>query len=290
MSEWVYLNDGLVPADEARISVFDAGLTHAAGLFETMRVYRGKAFRLGDHLDRMAKSAAVLEMQLSIDRARIEGAVSDLLLANGLQEARLRLTVTAGNIPRPGMPADGPQSPTVVLTATPPLTHPPDLYKHGMRVCICPYRVNRADPLAGHKTLAYLPRLLAMKDAAGKKCHEALWFNTDNQLAEASVCNVFIVHDGKLMTPPVDTPILPGILRKAVLEMVSGEGVAVEERAIDIETLLAAKEVFLTGSITEIMPVTAIEKHQVGEGAPGEVTGRLRAALARLVEKECVGE
>jgi branched-subunit amino acid aminotransferase/4-amino-4-deoxychorismate lyase len=132
-----------------------------------------------------------------------------------------------------------------------------------------------------------LPRLLAMKDAAERKCRESLWFNTENQLAEGSICNVFIVREGRIVTPPVDTPVLPGTVRKAVIELAGDAGISLDERPIDINALLAANEIFLTGSVLEIMPVTAIEKHQVGGGTPGEVSLRLRGLYAALTAKEC---
>ena len=129
-----------------------------------------------------------------------------------------------------------------------------------------------------------------MKDAAERKCHESLWFNTENQLAEGSICNVFIVHEGQIVTPSVDTPVLPGTVRKAVIELAGDAGIPLDERPIDINALLAANEVFLTGSVLEIMPVTTIEKHQVGGGAPGEVSLRLRGLYTALTAKECGNE
>jgi branched-subunit amino acid aminotransferase/4-amino-4-deoxychorismate lyase len=130
---------------------------------------------------------------------------------------------------------------------------------------------------------------MAMKDAAGRRCNEALWFTTENMLAEGSVCNVFVVKDGTILTPPVSTPILPGTVRKAVIELAAANQMPLEEKAIDINMLLAAHEVFLTGSVLEIMPVTAIEKHIVGAGEPGEVTKRMMGLYRELVQKECGG-
>ncbi len=287
--EWVFLNGHVVPAVEATISIHDAGFTHAAGLFETLRAYRGRVMRFDDHVERLIKSAAILGMQIPVDKHLIQQGVSDVLQVNELPDARLRIVLTPGSIPRPGQPEENPMPPTTLITADAVRPYPPELYKSGMRVCICPYKQNRLDPLAGHKTLAYLPRLLAMKDAADRRCNESLWFTTENRLAEGSVCNVFIVHEGTIFTPPLDTPVLPGTVRKAVLELAQANGIPMEERSIDIETLLAASEVFLTGSVLEIMPVTSIEKHQVGEGLPGKTTKRLAELYKELVSRECGG-
>ncbi len=287
MSESVYLNGCILPATEAKISAFDAGFTHAAGLFETLRAYNGHVMRLADHLDRLTDSAAALDMRIDVDRAAIEQAVADLLAANELEDARLRLVMTPGDVPRPGPAAPSPPEPTTFISASPVQPYAPELYTAGMRVCISPYRQNRLDPLAGHKTLGYFPRLLAMKDAADRHCNEALWFTTDNLLAEGSVCNVFIVSSAGLVTPPVDTPVLPGTVRKAVIELAEANAIPIEQRSINIDELLEAAEVFLTGSILEIMPVTAIEKHAVGKGVPGETTQRLRCLYAEFVAREC---
>lgn len=283
----VYHNGRILPASEARVSVFDAGFTNAAGLFETLRVYHGRVMRLRDHTERLLRSAAALGLQIDATHETLESGMMELLAATGLREARMRLTVTPGNVPRPGEPIEETPETTVVIVAEQVRLYPTDLYRQGMRVCICPYRQSRLNPIAGHKTLDYLPRLLSMRYAAERKCNESLWFNTENQLAEGSICNVFIVREGRIATPPVDTPVLPGTVRKAVIELAADAGIPLDERPIDIDTLLAAHEVFLTGTVLEIMPVTAIEKHQVGSGTPGEITLRLRGLYTALTAKEC---
>jgi branched-chain amino acid aminotransferase len=286
--EWVFLNGRVVPADEAMISVFDAGFAHAAGLFETLRAYHGKVMRLDGHVDRLVKSAGTLGLQIPIDKELIRRGVFDVLQVNEFLDARLRIVLTPGSVPRPGQSDEQPTPPTLLVTAGDVRPYPSELYKSGMRVCICPYKQNRLDPLAGHKTLAYLPRLMAMKDAA-QPLQRSLGSRLKTAWPKARLCNVFIVHEGTIVTPPLDTPVLPGTVRKAVVELSGDNGINIEERAIDIETLLAAKEVFLTGSVLEIMPVTSIEKHLVGEGVPGEVTKRMAILYKDLVARECGG-
>lgn len=287
MSEHVYLNGQIVPAASASISVFDGGFTHAAGLWETMRAYNGKIMRFREHIERLNRSAGTLEINVLLDAEQIAEAITALLEANELTEARVRVVATPGAIPRIGATAEEEPQPTTLITATPPNRYPRELYESGFRVCISPYRQYRLDPVAGHKTLAYFPRLLSMKDAAERHCNESLWFNTDNMLAEGAVCNVFIVKDGGLKTPTLDTPVLPGATRHAVIDLARENDVACEETAIDIDALLAADEVFLTGSVLEIMPVTSIEKHVVGIGEPGAVTRRFMKLYEDLVEREC---
>ena len=283
----VYLNGQVIPEDDARISVFDAGFAHAAGLFETMRAYRGVVMRLDQHIGRLLHSAAALELHIPVESGALAEAVMEALRANDLRDARLRLLVTPGEVPRAGQPGDRPSQPTVLVTASAVRPHPREEYKAGWRVCISPYKTNRMDPLAGHKTLAYLPRLMAMREAAGRRCNESLWFTTENQLAEGSVSNVFIVMNGTVLTPPTSTPVLPGTVRGAVMELAEANGIPCEEKEIDINLLLAAQELFLTGSVLEVMPVTSIEKHVVGDGAPGVVTKRMMDLYQTLVQKEC---
>lgn len=286
MTEHVYLNGEIVPADHARISVFDAGFTHGAGIFETMRVYGGRVMRFESHIERLNRSIATLELQMTVSQAEIAIGIEKLMEANRLREARLRLTATPGSIPRPGQPAVS-IPPTILITATAPQQYPQELYQHGMRVCICPYKESPLNPLAGHKTLAYLPRLMALKDAADRKCNESLWFTTENMLAEGSICNVFLVRNGVLRTPPLNTPVLPGTVRNCMIELAEQASIAVEERPLDINELLGSQEVFLTGSVLEIMPVTAIERHTVGGGVPGDMTLKLTGLYRELIEKEC---
>lgn len=289
MSKFVWLNGELIAADAAQVSVHDAGFTHAAGLFETMRAMNGRVLYLHDHLERLQSSANALGLGVQVDPDAIQAGLDELLKANGLTEARLRLVATPGHIPRPGAEEAVVPVPTCLITAGPVAAYPPELYQSGMRVCICPYRQNAKDPLAGHKTLAYLPRLLAMKAAAERRCNEALWFNTEHRLAEGSVCNVFIVENGELITPPLDTPVLPGVTRAKIIELAQSNDLVVKEEAIIIERLLTAAEVFLTGSVLQVMPVTAIEKHMVAKGAAGELTQQIAAWYQAEIERESNG-
>ena len=140
---------------------------------------------------------------------------------------------------------------------------------------ITDFRQNSKDPFAGHKTTCYGPRLAALRAAHEKLAAEALWFTTENRLAEGCVSNVFLVKNGQLMTPPESTPVLPGIARKTVLEITEREHIQCEQRPLDINDLLNAEEIFLTNVIMTILPVTAVEAHTVADGKPGPVTKKL---------------
>ncbi|MHC4621665.1 MAG: aminotransferase class IV, partial [Planctomycetota bacterium] len=203
MSEKVFLNDRLVDIDKGRVSVSDSGFLYGAGLFETMRSHNGVVFCLKDHLDRLFFSAASLSIEHGYDRAYITGAIYKLLKANKLSEARLRLTLTAG-----------PMGQEVLVTAIRFQPYPPEYYKNGVLVVLCPFRQNPAEPIYGHKTISYFSRMLALQFARQKRATESLWFTVDNRLAEGCISNVFLVKGSALYTPPIKTPVLAGVARK----------------------------------------------------------------------------
>ncbi len=302
MSSVVFLNGRFLAADEAGVSVWDGGWLHGAGLFETMRARYGRIFQLDAHLDRLAASARKLLVPLDRPDLPLTRDFDELLDRNGLSEARIRLTVTAGAMfESPAGRADSDDSTeqtdppaeevrpglTVCATASSVTEYRREFAERGMSAAISPYKLSPTDPLAGHKCTAHLPRLLALRDAHAKGCNEAIWFTTGNLLAEGSISNVFLVRDGKLLTPPLDTPVLPGTTRAVVLELAKTAGIDAEQRPLSIDDLLDADEVFVTNSIMQVMPVCRVEKREIGNGQPGAITKRLREAFLQAVEIEC---
>ncbi len=287
MSEFLWLNREVVPEAEAKISARDAGFLHGAGLFETIRAFGGTVFRYEDHIDRLLASAEKLSMPIDRDVLPTRADAEALFEKNGLAEVRCRLTCSAGEVRSEG---EGEEvSPTVILAATEMQPYPPEMYSKGMTVCISSYRQGRGDPTCGHKTLNYLSRLIALQEAAGKSCGEALWFTTDRLLAEGSISNVFLVKEKVLKTPPVGTPVLPGIARAVVMEVVGQAKISVADLPLTINDLLDADEVFLTNSVMEVMPVVRIENKAIGEEKPGPMTRQLSELYGELVRKECTG-
>jgi len=287
MSELVYLNGEIVEAEDARVGAFDGGLTHGAGLFETIRVYNGNAFLLDEHLRRMRVSAAKLAVPLPVDDAELTRAVSRVLQANELREARMRLLVTTGNARAAGAEEGEPHPATVLISAQKFDPYPTELYRNGMTIGVSSYKQSRFEPTAGHKTTSYLPRLLGLREAHGKKCGEALWFTPENQLAEGCVSNVFLVRNEQLYTPPLDTPVLPGIARGVVLRCAAARKMAVHEQPLTINDVLEADEIFLTNTMMEVMPVCRVERHAVSDEKVGDTTRALRDAYAAVVGQEC---
>ena len=284
MTEKVFLNDGLVGIGEAGISVSDGGFLYGAGLFETMRCCNGVVFRLDDHLDRLLESAKALAIPVEncYDRKYISDAIYEVLKANKLTEARLRLTVTSGT-----MSGEDELVPTLLVTATKMHGYPDEYYKNGVLVVLCPYRQNPTNPTCGHKTINYFPRMLGLNFARARRATEALWFTVDNRLAEGCISNVFLVKDSKLYTPAVETGILKGIARKTVFEIAAENSIEVIEKDLYIDDCLGADEIFLTNVIMQVLPVSKVEKHEVGKGKVGPVTEGLRKSFDEFVKAEC---
>jgi branched-chain amino acid aminotransferase len=283
MSGKVFLNDGLIEADDAHLSVSDSGFLYGAGLFETMRCRNGVVFRLQDHLDRLFASATALSIVHPYKKEYITESVYAVLDANELVDARLRLTLTGG--PPTGPAEDG--TPTLLITATTFQPYPDEYYRAGVTVVLCPFRQSGAEPTCGHKTTSYFSRLLALNLAHHKRAAEALWFTTDNRLAEGCVSNVFLVKDAVLYTPPIETPVLPGIARKTVAESARQASIELVEKDLVIADVLEAQEAFLTNVIMEILPVVRVEKHTVGTGEVGPTTKKLRERFQQTVEQRC---
>ena len=288
VTKYIYLNGQFVPEADATVSVYDGGWLHGAGLFETMRAQNGKVFRIESHIDRLKRSAA--KILKPVERRDLPARVDflELLNRNDLSSARVRLTVSAGSLLSEHEVEA--QALTVCVTAAPLPSATAKLYEKGIQVAICNFRQSPSDPIAGHKTTAYLPRLLSLREARKARCMEAIWFTTQNRLAEGSISNVFVVRDGMLKTPSIDTPVLPGIARSVVLGLAGNERIGTEEVYLTIDDLLDADEVFLTNSIMQIVPVIRVEKQEIGPGTVGPITDRLRDAYRELVRKECGGE
>jgi len=280
--EKVFLNDRIVDATEAHISVTDSGLLYGMGLFETMRCNNGKVFAIEDHLERLFNSIKVLALLNTYDKNYIKGAIGKVIEASGLSDARVRLTLTNGTTQ-----ADQEQpEPTLLITATEFTPYPAEYYQKGVTVILTDFRQNPTDPTCGHKTTSFFPRLLALNNAHSKRAAEALWFTDDNRLAEGCVSNVFVVKDSVLHTPLTETPILPGVARKTVLQIAEKESIEFVEKDITISELLGADEVFVTNIIMLVLPVVQVEAHTVGDGKPGTITKKLIKCINDTVSQK----
>lgn len=294
----IYLNGQIVPADQAQVSVEDAGLQHAVGLFETMSAHHGRVFRLDAHLDRLQTSAREMGLAAEMQTDPLKEAVAQTLAANELEHARLRLTVTAGTISMLKQPDGTPAAQvrqTVAIVPSQPTAFDPAYFDQGITVSVYGQGANPFDVTAGHKTLSYWGRLRSLRQAAAAGCSETLWLNVTNHLASGAVSNVFLVKDGTLLTPiargeekpeSLPAPVLPGTTRAVVIETAEALGIVVQRRMLSVEDLLNADEVFLTNANWRVLPVTAVEKKPIADGKPGAMTGQLRKDVLALIERE----
>jgi branched-chain amino acid aminotransferase group I len=279
--EWVFLNGRFVERGEAAVPALDRGLLYGYGLFETMRSYNGRVFRLDAHYRRLSEGAAVLDLPpaLTLDELRV--AIDALLERNGLADAYLRLTVTAGPAPD-----DGGASPSVLLVARPLSGYPSALYRRGMAAVTSATRRNEASPLSRVKSLNYLDNLLAREEARRRGADEAILLNTRGFVAEGSASNVFLAQGERLLTPGIDSGALPGITRATVIELAQEAGIACLEGEVEAAMLDDAREAFLTGSVMGVMPLTRLDGRAVGGGGPGPTT----RAISRLYDQAVARE
>jgi len=283
MAVQVFLNDKLFDIDKACISVADSGFLYGAGLFETIRSSNGVVFALTDHLDRLFFSAGSLSINNPYDRQYITDAIYKVLRANKLTDARLRLTLTNG----PMAESEQQRKATLLITATQFRSYPPEYYKKGVMVVLCPFRQNPSDPTCGHKTTSYFSRMIALNLAHRKRAAEALWFTVDNRLAEGCISNVFLVKDSELYTPPIETPVLAGVARKTVCQLALKNSIKLIEKNLSIDDMLAADEIFLTNVIMQVMPINKVEQHTVGDGTVGPMTKKLQRDFDEFIKNEC---
>lgn len=294
-----FINGELVATDQAKISAHDAGVQHGVGLFETMQAFNGRVFRLDAHIARLIDSAGELGLTRSLRHGPLCETVEHTLEANAMREARLRLTVTGGDLSLLGRArggADAPDhAPTILCVANEPTRYPPAFFERGVTVTIADGRANPFEPTAGRKTLNYWSRLRALADAASAGAGEALWFTVTNHLCGGSVSNVFLVKDEALLTPiargeegasSMPMPVLAGITRAAVIELAESLEIPVHKQMLSIDDLLQAEEVMLTNSSWQVLPVTAVEREGIGDGEVGPITGKLRVGLLEMIERE----
>lgn len=282
MTAWVWLNGGLVEENAAAVFALDRGLLHGYGLFETMRSYGGRVFRIEQHYRRLAEGASTIHIELPLSLQELRSAIDALLERNALPDARIRLTVTAGPAPQQSEAA----SPSALLVAAPLTNYAPELYERGMSAVTSAIRRNEMSPLSGVKSLNYLDNLLAREEALRRGADHAILLNTRGLVAEGSSSNVFIVDGGTLLTPDLASGALPGITRAAVIETAPQAGLTVREVEVSPETLAGAEEAFLTGSVMGVMPLTRLDGAPIGGGRPGPKTALLRRLYVDIVERE----
>lgn len=282
--EVVYLNGSLIPLSQARISPLDHGFLYGYGLFETMRAYGGAVFHLKQHLERLYDSAAVLKLGQLPPKEQMVFAIHDMLAANLLKDARIRLSVSAGEgemTPDPGTC----KSPIILMLARNYTPLSQQTYKKGYSAVLSSFRRDSQSLLSRLKTFNYIASILARGEARSREAEEAVMLNEKGLLTECSTSNLFLVKGSVLYTPPVESGLLPGITRQTILELAPHEGIDTRINELPLDSLINVDEAFITNSLMEIMPLTTFNNSPVGKGQPGPVTKRLIAAYARLVDQ-----
>jgi len=285
MEEIIYLNGNLIPHPQAKLSPFDHGFLYGYGIFETMRSYDGNIFRLDRHLARLHHAAGTLGIAHKLTTFDLERACHDVLNANKLADARLRLTVTAGEgdiTPNP----DTCSGITVFIVARKLVPQPPESYQQGYKAILSSYRRNSHSPLSRLKSTSYMENVLARQEARTAGVDEAVLLNEKGFLAECSATNIFLISAQTMITPAVENGALPGITREAVLESAKSMGIMTIVKLVELGELLTAREAFLTNSILEIMPLTHLDDKPIGSGKPGPITQRLMSSYQEMVIKE----
>jgi branched-chain amino acid aminotransferase len=271
----IYLNGTILPAEQARIDPFDRGFALGDGLFETLRAYDGRPFRLADHLERMEAAAAELEIPLPVDTAAIADAVGALLAANdhGRCDASIRITLSRGTGPRGLAPPADPR-PTLLIATAPYAPLPESCSAVTVEI-----RRNEGSPLARMKSLGQLDNVLAAGIAAKNGADEAILLNNAGCIACAARANLFAVLDGRLVTPPIGDGVLPGIARRTVLEIAAAIGLPAAEASLRPADLVRAQEILMTNSLFEIRSVARCDDRPVAGRAIGD---RLRAEYREM--------
>lgn len=279
----VYLNGRIVEEEEALLPVSDRGVLFGDGLFETVRAYGGRPFRLERHLARLREGCRVLCITGIPGDEEIGEAISLLYRENvGNGDAYVRITVTGGAFDGSRtLRRSGPPNLFVVVKPLEP--YPEEFYTRGVRLTVSSIRRNATSPLLRIKTNNYLESLFARHEAVEAGFHDAVFLNTYGHIAEASTSNIFLVTDETVCTPHLECGVLPGITREAVLELCQELEIPTETGFYTLDELLSAEEAFLTMSTGEIVPVSEVEGTRLGDACPGPVTTRLTRAFRHLV-------
>ena len=283
MPRIIFMNDRLEPEDEARVSVFDHGLLYGDGVFEGLRSYSGRVFRLDAHIDRLWASARAICLEIPMTKEAVAQAVIDTLAANKLTDGYIRLVVTrgAGSL---GLDPNRTKHPQVIVIADTISLYPREFYEKGLRiVTAATQRVQSAALSPRIKSLNYLNNIMAKLEGLQAGCVEALMLNHKGEVAECTGDNIFVVRGGRLLTPPPDAGILEGITRNAVMELAHTAGIDCREATLTRHDLYTADECFLTGTAAEVIPVVDIDGRSIGSGVPGPITTRLTRDFHALV-------
>ena len=278
----IYISGQLYAKEDAKISVYDHGLLYGDGVFEGMRSYRGKVFRLDEHLDRLWNSAKAICLEIPLTKEELADAVNSTLKVNGISDGYIRLLITRGSGTL-GLDPNRCGRPEVIIITDYISLYPQEFYENGLQIITASTIRNHPAALNPRiKSLNYLNNILAKIEGAQAGCVEALMLNHKGEVSECTGDNIFVVVRGELLTPPNDACILEGITRGAVIELAREAKMTVREIPLTKHDLYVSDECFLTGSAAEVVPVVKIDSRKIGDGKPGPITRDLTRRFREL--------
>ncbi len=281
MGRLAVINGVSYAPEQAKVSIYDRGFLYGDSVFETIRTYGGVLFETAEHLRRLERSAASLGIAMPASAAQLGGEAERAVREADNPESYVRLMLTRGSGPLGLDPELCSEPPLRVIMVEPLVPPPPVLYQKGITT-VCVQTVRASDAAQSAKIGNYLASALALQHARQRGADEALVVNREGIIVEGTTTNVFFVQGSKLITPPLEIGILPGITRKIVLDLARELFIGVELRALTPEQAHGMQEVFFTSSIRELLPIVSIDGHRIGTGKPGPVTRRLHLALREL--------
>lgn len=282
MSLKIYISGKLYDKEDAKVSVYDHGLLYGDGVFEGLRTYNGKVFRLEQHLQRLWESAKAIWLEIPMTREALAQAVNETVSVNGIKDGYVRLVVTRGGGSL-GLDPNRTSNPQVIIIADTISLYPAEFYERGLEIVSVSTVRNHPAALSPRiKSLNYLNNILAKIEGLKAGCVEALMLNHKGEIAECTGDNIFLVRQGALLTPPIDAGILEGVTRDAVIELAQEAKIDVREIALTKHDVYIADECFLTGTAAEVVPVVKVDNRQIGSGAPGPITRQLKERFHKL--------
>lgn len=286
MSFEVYIDGKYYPKDQAKVSVYDHGLLYGDGVFEGIRAYNGRVFRLDEHLERLYQSARSVAIEVPMGLAEMRQVVLNTLRRNNLRDSYIRLMVTRG-VGDLGLDPRKCHKPTLIVITDTIKLYPADAYEHGLRIIVASTRKNSPDCLSPRiKSMNYLNNILAKIEAIGAGVAESVMLDKNGFLTECTSENIFIVKNRVLYTPTAVVGILEGITRSVVMELAQRSGIEVQMAFLTPHDLFTAEEAFVTGTGAEILPVVEVGVRKIGDGKVGSVTRQLLSSFRELTQRE----
>jgi len=271
----IYIDGNFYDQSEAKVSVFDHGLLYGDGVFEGIRFYHDRVFRLDEHIDRLWDSAKAIALEIPMSRSEVIAAALETIRQNDLHDGYIRLLITRG-VGSLGLSPDSCRRPSVIIIAATITLYPEELYRKGLTMVTCATR--RISPAALSpriKSMNYLNNILAKIEAQEAGAAEGLMLNEQGYVAECTGDNLFIVKGDQIWTPPLNAGLLKGVTRDVVFELAEKTQLPIQERELTRYDVYTAEECFLTGTAAEVIPAVQLDRRLIGNGQPGPVTLRL---------------